>query len=418
MSDPYKNAVNQLKKVSKILKLEKGTLSRLSVPNRFVEVNFPVEMDDGSVKVFKGFRSQHSNALGPYKGGIRFSPEVSESEVKALSMWMSWKCAIADLPLGGGKGGVIVDTKELSEKEIERLSRAYARAIHEVIGPDKDIPAPDMYTTPEIMSWMVDEYQKVKNEEFRMKNCGCEDKSFLATFTGKPIENGGSEGRTEATGLGGVYILESLSTKKGLNPEDTSVAVQGSGNVGYYFAKLASELGFRVVAISDSKSAIYSKDGLNIEEVMKYKEGEGSFKGMKSVEEISNEDLLELEVDVLVPSAIENVVTEKNADKIKAKYIIEMANGPVTPEADEILNKNNVQVVPDVLANSGGVTVSYFEWLQNRKDEGWSKDDVFKKLKEKITKAFDQAWNSMEEYKTDMRMGVYVLAVRKVADAL
>jgi glutamate dehydrogenase (NAD(P)+) len=438
MIDPYKNAIKQLENVAQILKLDKEILKRLSAPERFVEVNFPVKMDSGKFKMFKGFRSQHNSALGPYKGGLRFSPEVCESEVKALSMWMSWKCAIADIPYGGGKGGVIVNTKELSAGEIERLSRAFVRAIHELIGPDKDVPAPDMYTTPEIMNWMVEEYVKIKNEELKIKNNKSEKRKansdLLATFTGKPIEKGGSQGRTEATGQGGVYILERLAEKKNLKPEDTTIAVQGAGNVGYYFAKLAEELGFRVVAISDSKSAIYKESGLDIDAIMKYKESKGSFKGCEDCEQITNEELLELEVDVLVPAAVENVINDMNAKNVKARYIIEMANGPTTPEADKILSKNKVLVIPDVLANCGGVTVSYFEWVQNRKGEKWTKEEVLSKLKEKIVSAFDAVWEARFKaagppsrggsrrgalnQQIDMRMGAYTLAVAKIVEKM
>jgi glutamate dehydrogenase/leucine dehydrogenase len=412
MNDPYTNALNQLKKVAKILKLDKSTLDRLSVPERFIEVNFPVKMDDGSVKMFKGFRSQHNSALGPYKGGLRFSTEVCEEEVKALSMWMSWKCSIADIPYGGGKGGVIVDTKELSEKELENLSRAFVGAIADCIGPDKDVPAPDMYTTPQIMDWMVEEYAKTANRKQKTEN------EILATFTGKSVENGGSAGRTEATGQGGVYCLQRLAEKENLKSEETTVAVQGAGNVGYYFARLASELGFKVVTLSDSKSAIYDENGLDIDAVMKCKEENGSFETCKGVKQISNEELLLLEVDVLVPAAIENVITEKNAGNIKAKYIIEMANGPVTPEADEILKENGTISVPDVLANAGGVTVSYFEWVQNKNGEKWSKKDVLAKLKDKMIPAFDAVWESRDKYKIDMRMGAYALAVEKIVKAM
>ncbi|MBN2016292.1 Glu/Leu/Phe/Val dehydrogenase [Candidatus Dojkabacteria bacterium] len=415
MNNPYENAVKQLENVAKILKLDSEVVQRLSVPERFIEVNLPVRMDDGSVKIFTGFRSQHNNARGPYKGGLRFSPEVNEAEVKALSMWMTWKCAIADIPYGGGKGGVAVDTKKLSEQELENLSRAFVRAIHDCIGPEKDVPAPDMYTTPEIMEWMVEEYIKIKNEELKMKNSGDE---MLATFTGKPVEAGGSEGRTEATGLGGVYVLESLAKKEDLIPEKTTVAVQGAGNVGYYFAKLAQEIGFKVVAISDSKSAVYRKEGLDIDKAMKSKEKDGSFETWKGGEKITNDELLKLDVDVLVPSAIENVITEENAKDIKARYIIEMANGPTTPDADIILSKKNIIVVPDVLANAGGVTVSYFEWMQNKRSEKWSKEEVFGKLKEKMVSAFEQTWEAMKKYKADMRMGAYALAVKKVVDAM
>lgn len=408
MQDPYKNAVAQLEKIATILKLDTEMLERLKVPERFIEVNFPVEMDDGSVKIFKGFRSQHNSARGPYKGGLRFSPEVSESEVKALSMWMSWKCSVANIPYGGGKGGVIVNTKELSDGEIERLSRAFIHSIHDAIGPDKDIPAPDMYTNPQIMSWMVDEYSKAVGKE------------SPAVITGKPIEKGGSQGRTAATGQGGVYVLEALAGKKGLQPQDTKVAVQGIGNVGYYFAKLASEMGFNILALSDSRGAVYAEKGLDVDAVKKYKTENGSIKGYEAdgVSDISNADLLELDVEVLVPAAVENVITKDNAENIRAKYIIELANGPVTPEADEILHENGTLFVPDILANSGGVTVSYFEWVQNKKGEEWSENEVLEKLKDQIVPAFNDTYEMMEELDSDMRTAAYAIAVKRIVEEM
>ncbi|MBD3362824.1 glutamate dehydrogenase [Candidatus Dojkabacteria bacterium] len=406
LHDPFTNAVKQLEKVGEILNLESEIVETLSSPDNLIKVDVPVEMDDGSVKTFKGFRSQHNDARGPYKGGIRFSPQVNESEVKALSMWMTWKCAVADIPFGGGKGGVEVNTKELSKEEIERLSRSYIRQIHKHIGPDQDVPAPDMYTTPEIMAWMVEEYSDLVGKE------------SPAVITGKPIEAGGSQGRTEATGQGGVYVLNRLSEKRNLDPENTSVAVQGSGNVGYYFATLAAQEGYKVVALSDSKSAIYNKDGLNVKKALDYKNEKGSYEGFNGGKQINNNELIELDVNVLVPAAVENVITEDNADKVKAEYVIEMANGPVTPEADEILRRKKTLVVPDVLANSGGVTVSYFEWVQNKEGKEWSKEEVLGKLKDKIVPAFDKVWDTMESYDTDMRMGAYILAVSKVVDAM
>jgi glutamate dehydrogenase (NAD(P)+) len=405
MSDPFKNALTQLENVAKLIKLEDWILEKLSRPERFIEVSFPVKMDNGKIKVFTGYRSQYNSALGPYKGGIRFSPDVNESEVKALSAWMTWKCAVAGIPYGGGKGGVIVDTKKLTEGELERLSRAYIRAIYEVIGPEKDIPAPDMYTTPEIMAWMVDEYSRLVG------------KKTPAVITGKPLSKGGSQGRTEATGYGGGYILEELAKLKNLNPKETTIAVQGFGNVGYYFAEYAQSKGFYVVAISDSKGGIYNAKGIDVKKATKHKEQKQTLKGFEKADSISNEELLELEVDVLVPAAIEDVITKENANRIKAKYIIELANGPVTPEADEILHKKKILSIPDVLANSGGVTVSYFEWLQNRKKEKWPKEKVLRKLKTIITKAFKESLASMKKYKVDMRMGTYALAVKKVAEA-
>jgi glutamate dehydrogenase (NAD(P)+) len=318
---------------------------------------------------------------------------------------MSWKCATAGIPYGGGKGGVIVDTKKLSESEIERLSRGFIRAIYKVIGPDTDIPAPDMYTTPEIMAWMVDEYEKLIG------------KKAPAVITGKPIGKGGSEGRTEATGYGGGYILDELAKLYKLNPKSTTIAVQGFGNVGYYFIEYAIQKGFQVIATSDSKSGVLNKTGIDEKKLIKYKEKNGVLKGFPDYEDITNEELLELDVDVLVPAAVENVITKDNAKKIKAKYILELANGPVTFGADEILFNNNLPVIPDILANSGGVTVSYFEWLQNRKKEKWTKKDVLSKLKKTITKAFREVVNSQEKYKTDFRMAAYALAVSKIAKA-
>jgi len=406
MDDQFKNALTQLQNVAKLIHLEDWILEKLSKPERFVEVSFPVRMDNGSIKVFTGYRSQYNSARGPYKGGIRFSPQVNESEVKALSAWMTWKCATADIPYGGGKGGVTVDTTKLSQGELERLSRGYMRSIYQIIGEDVDVPAPDMYTTPEIMAWMVDEYAKLTG------------KWTPGVITAKPIELGGSQGRTEATGLGGVYILEQLAKEFKLDPKKTTVAVQGFGNVGYYFAQFAQKLGFTVVAVSDSKNGIYNKKGIDIEKALQFKKKAGKLEGFKGTETISNADLLELPVNVLVPAAVENVITEKNASKIKAKFIIEMANGPVTPEADKILEERGILSVPDVLANAGGVTVSYFEWVQNKQGYYWTKEEVFRKLKEIMVRAFKQSLEAKEKYKTYMRIGTYALAVQKVADAV
>lgn len=404
--DPFSNAVAQLQKVAEIIKLDEQSLARIIEPDRVSKVHFPVKMDDGQVKMFTGFRAQHNDALGPYKGGIRFSPDVCESEVKALSTWMTWKCAVADIPFGGGKGGVIVDTKQLSVTELERLSRAYIRAIADVIGPDKDVPAPDMYTTPQIMDWMVDEYSKIVG------------KPSPAVITGKPVEKGGSLGRTQATGLGGVYVLKELAKKVNLVPKDTRVIVQGIGNVGYYFAKIAAENGYKVIGLSDSRTGLYNPDGLDVEAVLAFKKEHGSLNDFAGAQKVSNAELLELETDVLVPAAVENVITEGNAEQIKANYIIEMANGPVTPEADRILVQRGIISVPDVLSNSGGVTVSYFEWVQNKQDEKWTEADVLAKLEPKMVKAFNDGWAAMQRYNTDFRTAIYALAVQKVVDAL
>jgi len=400
--NPYQNAINQLKQIGEILNLDASTIARLSVPNKLVTVNFDVEMDNGKVKTFTGYRSQHNNNLGPYKGGIRFSNQVTVDEVKALSIWMTWKCAVAGLPLGGGKGGVIVNTKELSEGELEKLSRAYIKAIYRDIGPNTDIPAPDMYTTPLVMKWMKDEYSKLVG------------KDTPAVITGKMLEDGGSLGRTEATGFGGAFILRELSKQNNLVPQNTTIAVQGIGNVGYYFAKKAVEMGFKVVAISDSKTAIYDKKGLDIEDIYNHKQEKKSLEGVFEGQKISNQELLTLDVDILVPAAIENVITADNMQDIKAKYIIELANGPTTPDADKYLFEKGVVVVPDVLANSGGVTVSYYEWLQNKKGEKWPIEKVFEMLDTNITQAFNNVYNEQRKRGVSFRMASYAIAVLKV----
>ncbi len=402
MNNPFENYLIQLKKVGNFPQLEK--------PQKIVEVNFPVQMDNGEVKIFRGFRVQFNNARGPYKGGIRFHPQVDLSEVKALAAWMTIKCAVADIPFGGGKGGVIVDPKKLSEGELERLSRAYVRAIYQDIGPDLDVPAPDVNTNPQIMSWMLAEYRK-------MSNVKTQNSKVLATFTGKPLDGGGSEGRVEATGQGGVFVIASLAQKLKMENSKLKIAVQGFGNVGYNFAKLASEVGFKVIAVSDSKGAVANKEKLDIEEITAWKKETGSVVGFPGTKNVTNEELLELPVDILVPAALENVINAENAKDIKAKAIIEMANGPITPEADEVLEKRGIISVPDVLANSGGVIVSYFEWRQNRKGERWSKDVVFAKLQEKITRAFEDVWKEAEQKKVSLREAAYALAISRITSA-
>ncbi len=406
MQNPYQNAVKQLEHVARLIDLSDDKLEKLRVPDRFVEVSFGIRLDSGEYRTFIGYRSQHNNALGPYKGGLRFSPFVTADEVKALSMWMTWKTAVVNLPFGGGKGGVVVDTKKLSEAELERLSRAFIRSIADIIGPDKDVPAPDMYTNPTVMGWMVDEYSKIVG------------KPTPAVITGKKIEDGGSQGRVEATGLGGFYILEALVEKFKLSKNDIKIAVQGFGNVGYYFAKFASDAGFKVVAVSDSKGGIYNSAGLDIDKVYQVKQKTGSVVNTEDTDSITNEEILTLDVDVLAPAAVENVITEQNAEDIKAKYIIELANGPTTPEADKILFEREVVVVPDILANAGGVTVSYFEWYQNLHNETWSKEEVFEKLKQKIKPAFEQVYKKASELSSDLRMGAYALAVGRVAEKM
>ncbi|MFZ5376156.1 MAG: Glu/Leu/Phe/Val family dehydrogenase [Patescibacteria group bacterium] len=429
MSDPHRNAVNQLEAVAKLLEKQyqdkerfNQIISRLKQPDKLLEADLEIAMDNGQKKKFKAYRSQHNAARGPYKGGIRFHQDVNESEVKALSTWMTWKCAVTGIPYGGGKGGVVVDPRQLSQAELERLSRAYARFLANDIGPWVDVPAPDVNTTGQIMAWMVDEYEKVKKAQ------GSLQENPLATFTGKPLGLGGSQGRDEATGLGGVFVLEKLAEKKGwTRKQDITVAVQGFGNVGYWFAKHADALGYKVVAVSDSRGGIYLESGLDPEKTLECKRQTGSLAkcfcneqscSVKAGKTITNQELLELEVDVLVPAALENVIDASNAARIKAKNIIEMANGPVTPEADEILRQHGVLLIPDVLANAGGVTTSYFEWVQNLSGYYWSHEEVLSKLRPLMESAFEDMWQMIELHKVDGRMAAYLNAVKKVVDAM
>jgi len=429
MENPFLNAQKQLEKVAEQLNVSSDILAVLKVPQKIIEVNIPVKMDSGEVKVFKGFRSQHNNARGPYKGGIRFHPNVTKEEVMALSIWMTWKCAVAGIPFGGGKGGVVVNPKELSEGELERLSRGYVRAISPIIGPRIDVPAPDVGTNGKIMEWMVDEYRQVLRSprDKTRRTSFLNENEILATFTGKPVEVGGSLGRTEATGRGGVFVLEALVKELKKTNSKLKVAVQGMGNVGYWFAKIAQEEGLAIVAISDSRGGIVGpafakasagKDIGNIEKIKEFKEKTGSVVGFPGIKPITNDQLLTIDCDVLVPAALENVITKENADKIKAKIIIEMANGPITPEADEILNQKRVIVVPDILANSGGVTVSSFEWEQNMAQEKWSEKKVNERLKKTIEEAFEEIWKMGEKEKVDLRKAAYLLAVDKVIKAM
>ncbi|MCS7097601.1 MAG: Glu/Leu/Phe/Val dehydrogenase [Candidatus Methanomethyliaceae archaeon] len=378
----------------------------LKYPKRVLCVYIPVRMDNGKIKVFKGFRSQHNDALGPFKGGIRYHPNVTMDEVIALSMWMTWKCSVVGLPYGGGKGGVICNPKEMSIGEIERLSRGYFYAISKIVGPEIDIPAGDVNTSSREMAWFMDEYSKLKGY------------NVPGTITGKPVEIGGSEGRTEATGLGVAIVGREAAKCLGINLKGAKVVVQGFGNVGYYSAYFLEKLGCKIIGVSDSRGGIYNKEGLKLDAVREFKAKTGSVVGFPGAEVITNEDLLELECDILVPSALENQITEKNANRIKAKLILEGANGPTTPEADEILHKRGVMVAPDILANAGGVSVSYFEWVQNLQGYYWSKEEVFDKLDKLLVKAFNKVYRIYEEYKVDMRMAAYVCAVSRVAEAM
>ncbi|MCL4334374.1 MAG: Glu/Leu/Phe/Val dehydrogenase [Candidatus Thermoplasmatota archaeon] len=405
--DPFKIAQKQLDEAAKIMKLDPQAHAILREPMSMVQVQIPVKMDDGSTKVFTGFRVHYNFARGPTKGGIRFHPQESLSTVKALAAWMTWKVSLADIPYGGAKGGIICDPKTLSQGELERLSRGYVRAIGEYIGPDIDIPAPDVYTTPQIMAWMMDEYSVM------------EGYNVPGVITGKPLEVGGSLGRGDATARGGMYILREAAKHLHVDLGKATVAIQGFGNAGEFAHKLVTEMFHsKVVAVSDSKGGIYNPDGLDFVAVKAHKMKTGSVVGFKGAKEISNAELLELKVDVLIPSALENQITGKNAGNVKAKIVLELANGPTTPEADEILAKNKVFDIPDFLANSGGVIVSYFEWVQNINGFYWDIDEVYSKLDRKVSKSFWETTETMTKYNTTPRMAAYILAVDRVAKAM
>jgi glutamate dehydrogenase/leucine dehydrogenase len=422
ISNPFENAMKQLDKAAQYI-AKNDKLEILKQPQRILNVTIPVKMDDGKIRIFQGYRVQFNNARGPYKGGIRYHYNVSLDEVKALSFWMAMKCAVADLPLGGGKGGVIVDPKTLSVKELEKLSRGYARAIADNIGPAKDVPAPDVNTTGQIMGWMVDELIKLQPKKLSKK----EEMKLRSTFTGKLIKDGGSEGREEATGLGGLFVLQAMLSKMKLTGKKLTVAVQGFGNVGYNVAKFLYEQGFTIVAVSDSKGGIYVPEGLDPEHTLECKKKNGTLTGcyclgsvcdIKNGKQISNEALLELPVDILIPSALESVITKDNASKIKAKVVLEMANGPTTPEADTILYKRGIPVIPDILSNSGGVSVSAFEWEQNLKGQHWTKKAVNAKLKAKMEKAATDIWTTSKRIKADLRTSAFVVALGRILKAM
>ncbi len=417
----YEVARHQITSAAKHLKgLESTLLDQLLSPIRVLEVNIPVRMHSGETKVFKGFRSQHNDARGPMKGGIRFHPDVSREEVMALSMWMTMKCATVGIPLGGAKGGIICNPKEMTEGEIERMSRGYIRGLYKYLGPHQDIPAPDVYTTAQIMAWMMDEYEVLVGEK------------APGMITGKPLELGGARGRNEATAQGAFYVAENLLQKLGWDKKKTTVAIQGFGNAGSIMAILLHEAGYQVVAVSDSQGGVYRAKGIDPTKALNVKEQkahlacyeEGGVCDINAIKEnanfraISNEELLELEVDLLIPAAIENVITEKNAHAIHAKAILELANGPTTPEADTILAKKNIVVVPDILTNAGGVTVSYFEQVQNAYMYAWDEEKTLSRLKKVMDDAFTVVWKTKEEAEVDVRTAAYMIAIKRVTDAM
>ncbi len=421
MSSAFANALTQLRTAAALAGVSADVLRRLEHHDRIVEVSLPLLRTSGNsmtmgqptgqLEIFTGYRAQHNNARGPYKGGIRFHQNVSLDEVKALSLWMTLKTAVADIPMGGGKGGVIVDPKTLAPDELEALSRAYARGIADVIGVDKDVPAPDVNTTPQIMAWIRDEYEKYVGH------------AEPGVITGKPIEAGGSEGRDVATSEGAVYVWQQAAQKLEMLPEKTRAAIIGFGNAGSFLALRLHQLGFKVVSVSDSKGGIFAPAGLDIPAVIEHKKQTHSVIGFtgaqsNSVQNISIDEQLALDVELLCPAALENQITKDNAATVRARAILELANGPTTPEADAMLESKNIVVIPDILANAGGVTTSYFEWVQNREGTHWTREEVFKKLQEKMTAAFEAVWQTSQEKKISLRKAAGVVAVMRLAAAL
>jgi len=408
--NPFKIAQAQLDEAARIMGLEPAVHELLRWPLREFHVTLPVRMDDGSVKIFHGFRVQYNDARGPTKGGIRFHPEETIDTVRALAAWMTWKTAVVDIPLGGGKGGIVCNPKEMSAAELERLSRAYIRAIGHYIGEETDVPAPDVYTTPQIMAWMMDEYSVMRGY------------NVPGVITGKPLALGGSAGRGDATAKGGMYTIREAAKLLGIDLSQATVAIQGYGNAGQFAHHLITSMfGSKVVAVSDSKGGVYCAEGLDYEATLAWKNEQGTvatYRCCDACQPVSNEALLELEVDVLIPAALENQIGPWNAGNIKARIVAELANGPTTPEADEILFKNGVYVIPDFLCNAGGVTVSYFEQVQNAYDYYWEADEVYEKLDKKMTAAFHAVHETARKYGVHNRMGAYIVAVARVAEAM
>lgn len=405
--NPFEISQIQLDFAAKVMKLDPDTHAILREPLREMHVSLPVRMDNGKINVFKGFRVQYNDAIGPCKGGLRFHPEETIDTVRALAAWMTWKTALMGIPLGGGKGGVICNPKKMSQGELERLSRVYAGAVGRIIGPERDIPAPDVYTNPQTMAWMMDEYSKITG--------------YYApgVITGKPIAVGGSLGRNDATARGGVYTVREAAFHLGVNMKGATVAIQGYGNAGSFAGILSKELlGNKIVAVTDSRGGVLNEKGLDPLAVLEHKQKTGSVVGFPRTEPISNEEVLELDVDVLWPSALENVITGKNAGNVKAKIIAEAANGPTTPDADKILHKNGCFVIPDFLCNAGGVVVSYFEWVQNNAAYYWTETEVHEKLDKIITKAFHDTYEAAAKYKVDNRTAAYIVAIGRVAEAM
>ena len=403
--NPYAIAREQLRRVGETFAIDPNLINVLERCKKSVEVSIPVTMDDGSVTVFEGYRVTHNIARGPSKGGIRYHPNVTRDEVKSLAMWMTWKCALMGLPFGGAKGGVVCDPKRLSRRELEGMTRRFTSEIINEIGPEKDIPAPDVGTDASVMAWIFDTYSMNKGH------------SVLGVVTGKPLAIGGSLGREEATARGALYVITDALQEEGKTPAGLRVAVQGFGNVGRHLARMLAEEGAVVIAVSDSTTGLHASNGLDMPAVLAYKSEHGTLAGFAGADEISNEELLLLECDVLAPCALEQVISTDNAAQVRARIICEGANGPVTPAADEILEDRGVLVLPDVLANAGGVVVSYFEWVQGLQEYFWKEEEVNARLNDIVTRAFRETWETREQHQTSMRMAAYGLAVRRVAEA-
>jgi glutamate dehydrogenase/leucine dehydrogenase len=404
MSNPFQNAMTQLARAFSVQSFSQTVIDQLMQPNRQIRVAIPVVMDDGSTRLFEGYRVQHNNWRGPYKGGIRYHEQTDIEEVKALAFWMTLKCAVVNIPMGGGKGGITVNPKLLSARELEALSRGWMRTMHDVVGPKKDVPAPDVNTTPQIMAWMADEYAKMTGD------------FSGAVITGKPIENGGSQGRGTATAQGGFYVFDALREKLGL-PLVCRVAIQGFGNAGSHAAELWTRAGHVFVATSDSKGAIYCEAGIDPKKLEEHKKATGSVMNFEGSTNISQQDLLVCDCDLLIPAALENQLTKENVGQVKARAILELANGPTTPEADDSFFERNIPVIPDILANAGGVTVSTFEWEQNLKGEHWSEEDVFKRLKEIMAREAQNIFDSALARKTDLRRAAFIVALDRLETA-
>ncbi len=406
--NPLESMQRRFDEAKDILGLDEQFANVLRVPDKVVAANIPVTMDDGTIRVFEAYRVVHSVHLGPSKGGIRYSLDVNVDEVKALAAWMTWKCAVVNVPFGGAKGGIKCDPRSLSKGELERITRAYTLSMRHVFGPDKDIPAPDMGTSAQEMAWIVDEFSKISGH------------NSYAVVTGKPLILGGSLGRVEATGRGVMVSTRSAMAKLGMNPTKTTCVVQGFGNVGSISAKLIAQIGVKIVAISDVTSGYFNVDGIDVEKAIAYveKSENKTLEGFDGGAKVSNEELLELPCDILVPAAMEDQITPENASRIKAKLIVEGANGPTTAEADHILNEKKILVVPDILANAGGVTVSYFEWVQNRLGYYWTEERVNRRADRAMKQAFDNVYATSEKYNVDMRIAAYIVALDKVASTL